>query len=84
MPTPHMKVMGANDRTHANEWLVGFLHATIAGEKDEVGALRRKLTITYWRFVGLTVSVCILGVGLLVHAAVGEALAVVRKEAACG
>jgi hypothetical protein len=53
------------DRQQANKFIFRFLQSTMNDGKDEIVSLRKKLTITYWVVIGLSVVMFILGIALL-------------------
>ena len=64
-PTAGETNQNCNKADKANQWLLEFLQRILTAGKTEVARVRRKLCITYWVLIVLSVIMFFIGMGLI-------------------
>jgi len=58
-------MISADERMKANEFIVQFLQNIMNDGKEELGKLRRKLSVTYWVIIFLSIIMFVVGIVLV-------------------
>jgi hypothetical protein len=58
-------MLSENERMKANEFIVHFLQNMMNEGKQELGKLRRKLSVTYWVIIFLSIIMFVIGIVLV-------------------
>ena len=64
-PPEAVTLMTDEERKKANDFIVRYLQSMMAGNRDELGGLRRKLSATYWVIILLSGVMFALGIVLI-------------------
>lgn len=63
--TDQMVLISAKEREECNRWLIKYLQDRLDAGDDELVGLRKKLALTYWVIVGLSIFMFLIGAALL-------------------